>query len=55
MPPTELAEYGYNHSKTHQDVMISNEEVSVQAITYSGKEISLLERGSWNSEFLDPR
>jgi aminopeptidase len=55
MSPTELAEHGYNHSKTHQDVMISNEEVSVHAITYSGKEIPLLERGSWKPEFLDPR
>jgi len=47
MSAEELAEIGWNSSSAHTDMMISNEEVDVIAITRSGDEVPLLRAGAW--------
>ena len=43
----ELEAIGFNRSTAHTDMMISDEEVDVVAVTGEGKEIPLLEKGAW--------
>lgn len=43
----DLMRLGCNHSSVHTDIMISSEDVSVLAVTYSGSKISLIEGGRW--------
>ena len=47
MTPEELAKVGCNVSSIHIDMMISNEEVDVEAITHDEKKIQLIEKGGW--------
>ncbi len=47
MTQEELAEVGCNISTVHVDMMISNEHVDVDATTYSGKKIKLIQNGQW--------
>ena len=47
MGPEELAAIGCNESKTHTDIMISSEEVDVVATTYDGKDVQLIQAGTW--------
>lgn len=47
MGPEELSELGCNVSTVHVDMMISNEHVDVDASTYDGKKINLINKGQW--------
>ncbi|MEM7166842.1 MAG: aminopeptidase [Planctomycetota bacterium] len=47
MSKEELADIGCNESTVHTDMMISSEEVHVDATTYSGDKIRLIENGQW--------
>lgn len=47
MTEAEYADVGCNTSSVHTDIMISSEEVSVQALVEGGEEIDLLVRGRW--------
>lgn len=47
MTQEELAAIGCNVSNVHVDMMISNEHVDVDAITHSGKQIKLIDKGKW--------
>lgn len=47
----ELADLGCNVSNVHVDMMISDEHVDVEAVTYSGQKIRLIEKGVWAKEF----
>lgn len=49
MSEKELQELGYNESHVHTDMMISSEEVDVIATTYSGKEVTLIQKGQWTN------
>lgn len=51
MTDGECAEVGCNVSSVHTDVMISSEEVDVQALLSRGEMIDLLVRGRWVGEF----
>lgn len=51
MSDEECAALGCNSSSVHTDIMISNEEVDVQAVLEDGKVIDLLVRGRWVGEF----
>lgn len=51
MAKEEAAELGCNESSVHTDMMISSEEVSVQAITYDGTTVELIKNGSWMNKF----
>lgn len=42
---------GCNDSVVHTDMMISSEDVSVVATTYSGESISIIENGEWTAQF----
>lgn len=42
-----LASIGCNDSHVHTDMMISSEEVDVNALTYTGKQIPLIHKGKW--------
>jgi aminopeptidase len=42
---------GCNSSSVHTDVMISSEEVSVDATLASGEIVTLIEKGRWNARF----
>lgn len=43
----ELEAIGCNESSVHTDMMISDENTSVTATTYSGETVKLIEAGSW--------
>lgn len=47
----ELAAVGCNDSHVHTDMMISSEEVDVDATTYDGKTVSLIHKGKWCDQF----
>jgi aminopeptidase len=47
----ECAQLGCNASSVHTDIMISSEEVDVQATLVSGETMNLLVRGRWVGEF----
>jgi len=47
MSEDELKAIGWNSSTAHTDMMISNEEVDVTAVTRSGAEVVLLVNGAW--------
>jgi aminopeptidase len=47
----ELTSIGCNESSVHTDMMISNEEVSVEAALYRGGTVTLLKNGEWQGEF----
>ena len=47
MSKEELEAIGCNDSVVHTDMMISSEEVNVDAETYSGDKIMLIEAGNW--------
>ncbi|MEE2857529.1 MAG: aminopeptidase [Planctomycetota bacterium] len=47
MSEDELKAIGWNSSTAHTDMMISNEEVDVTAVTRSGAEVALLVNGAW--------
>lgn len=47
MSKDELAAIGCNDSTVHTDMMISSEEVHVDATTYSGDKTRLIENGRW--------
>jgi aminopeptidase len=49
MSRDELAALGRNESVTHDDVMISDPDVSVTATTWSGEEVLLIENGVWRT------
>jgi aminopeptidase len=51
MPDEECAALGCNVSSVHTDIMISNEEIDVQAVLESGEMIDLLVRGRWVGDF----
>lgn len=51
MSKEEAAELGCNESSVHTDMMISSEQVSVQAITYDGAMVELIKNGSWTKQF----
>jgi aminopeptidase len=51
MSDEECAALGCNSSCVHTDIMISNEEIDVQAVLESGDVIDLLVRGRWVGEF----
>jgi aminopeptidase len=51
MSDEECAALGCNTSSVHTDIMISNEEIDVQAVLESGEMIDLLVRGRWVGEF----
>ncbi|MBI5004081.1 aminopeptidase [Candidatus Kaiserbacteria bacterium] len=48
----DLLELGFNQSATHQDVMISDHDVDVDAITADGSEVALLRNGRWVPAFM---
>ena len=50
MTPEQLEAIGWNSSTAHTDMMISNEEVNVTAVTTSGDEVPLLVNGAWVSQ-----
>ncbi len=50
MTPEQLEAIGWNSSTAHTDMMISNEEVDVTAVTTSGDEVPLLVNGAWVSQ-----
>ncbi|RIL08368.1 MAG: aminopeptidase [Proteobacteria bacterium] len=43
----ELSSIGCNESSVHTDMMISSEQVDVEAQTYDGRSVSLISRGQW--------
>jgi leucyl aminopeptidase (aminopeptidase T) len=47
----ELRALGWNESKTHNDVMISNAAVDVDAVTYLGEKVALIRDGRWVEAF----
>jgi len=47
MSPDELASIGCNDSNVHTDMMISSEEVDVNAETFSGQNVPLIRQGKW--------
>lgn len=47
MSQEELADVGCNVSTVHVDMMISNEHVDVEATTYEGQKIKLIQKGAW--------
>jgi aminopeptidase len=47
MAPDELLHHGCNRSHCHVDMMISDENVDVTAITQEDKKVPLLVKGSW--------
>ncbi len=47
MTEQELESIGCNESHVHTDMMISSEEVTVEASTYAGEKKLLIERGKW--------
>jgi aminopeptidase len=51
MTDDECVAIGCNVSSVHTDIMISNEEIDVQAVLQSGESIDLLVRGRWVGEF----
>lgn len=51
MSAEELADLGCNVSTVHVDMMISNEHVDVEATTYEGKKIALIQKGQWVGDF----
>ena len=54
MEPKELDACGYNNSKTHQDVMISNDSVDVTASLKNGERVPLIRKGAWEPRLLNP-
>lgn len=46
----ELHSIGCNESSVHTDMMISDEQVSVEAILYRGGSVKLIEGGEWQGE-----
>ncbi len=46
-PLEEFQALGCNESSVHTDIMISSEEVNVDAFTYSGSRVPLLRHGEW--------
>lgn len=51
MSRSELDNLGCNESTVHTDMMISNEKVSVKALTYDNVQIELINCGEWVREF----
>ncbi len=51
MSKDELQKFGCNESTVHTDMMISSENVSVEAECYDGKKLMLIENGTWVKEF----
>lgn len=51
MSEEEMEKFGVNESSVHTDMMISSEEVDVTALTYDGKTIDLLKKGTWVIDF----
>lgn len=49
MSAEELSELGCNVSSVHVDMMISNEHTDVEATTYSGQKIQLIQKGRWTN------
>jgi aminopeptidase len=47
----ELESIGCNESSVHTDMMISNQEVSVEAELYRGGTVALLKQGEWQGDF----
>lgn len=47
MTSEQLIDIGCNDSHVHTDMMISSEEVDVNARTYEGKHIPLIQKGCW--------
>ncbi len=54
LEPKELDACGYNNSKTHQDVMISNDAVDVTALIHDGERVPLIRKGAWEPRLLNP-
>jgi aminopeptidase len=52
LSPEQRESCGYNHSKTHQDVMISNESVTVDALLADGKRETIIKNGAWEPKFM---
>lgn len=51
MSDDDCAALGCNSSSVHTDIMISNEEIDVQAVLEGGDTLDLLVRGRWVGEF----
>jgi aminopeptidase len=51
MSSDELAAIGCNESSVHTDMMISNEEVTVEAELYQGGKVTIIRDGAWQGEF----
>jgi aminopeptidase len=51
MSSEELAAIGCNESSVHTDMMISNEEVTVEAELYQGGTLTIIKDGAWQGEF----
>ncbi len=47
MTPEELDQIGCNDSHVHTDMMISSEEVDVQAVTYTKANYHIIQKGKW--------
>jgi aminopeptidase len=47
----ELRNIGCNESSVHTDMMISDEQVSVEATLYRGGSVMLIEKGEWRGDF----
>jgi aminopeptidase len=47
----ELAKLGANDSNVHLDMMISSNEVDVEALCYDGSRHKLIRKGAWGSNF----
>ncbi len=47
----ELDAIGYNESIVHTDMMISDEQVSVEAECFGGGRVELISRGEWQGDF----
>jgi aminopeptidase len=47
----QLEEIGCNESSVHTDMMISNEQVSVEAELYQGGSVTLIKNGAWQGDF----
>lgn len=52
MSEDQLTALGVNNSKTHHDVMISDERVNVTAKCYGGETVKLIVNGAWVAEML---
>ncbi len=54
LPPSRLAELGFNNSAIHTDIMYGSPEVSITATVTNEGKVPLIDRGEWTDRFRDP-